>query len=237
MSPAYSEKLKRKAERLQRLRTLRDQMRRCSAPALNALDARMEKYLDFDGGVFIEAGANDGYTQSNTYYYETVRGWNGILVEAVPETAEICRLVRPGAKVYNCALVANDYPNPTVTMKYANLTSIVKGLCNDDKREDRHVRLAIERGYIARTYDVETPARTLTSVIEESGFGHIDFFSLDVEHFELSVLAGLDFDRFGPTFLLVETRQPDEVARMLPGAYRMVERMTEMDFLFSRKPG
>ena len=59
--------------------------RRYSQPALHGMDARLEALLDRDGGVFLEAGAHDGYTQSNTYYLERFRGWTGVLVEAVPE--------------------------------------------------------------------------------------------------------------------------------------------------------
>ena len=36
----------------------------------NDLDIKLEKYLNFSNGFFIELGAHDGITQSNTYYYE-----------------------------------------------------------------------------------------------------------------------------------------------------------------------
>jgi hypothetical protein len=38
------------------------------------------------GGVFIELGANDGLTQSNTAFFEFSRGWTGLLVEPVSYT-------------------------------------------------------------------------------------------------------------------------------------------------------
>lgn len=46
-----------------------------SRPALHELDRKLEKFLDFDGGFFVEAGANDGFAQSNTYYFERFRRW------------------------------------------------------------------------------------------------------------------------------------------------------------------
>ena len=55
-------------------------IRRYSRLALDGLDAKLEQHLDFDGGFFVEAGANDGLTQSNTYYFERWRGWRGLLV-------------------------------------------------------------------------------------------------------------------------------------------------------------
>lgn len=54
-----------------------------SRPALNDLDSKLEKYLNFQNGFFIEVGGNDGYKQSNTYYLEKFLGWRGILVEAI----------------------------------------------------------------------------------------------------------------------------------------------------------
>src|SRR5437588_12223158 len=64
---------------------------RYSHLALNDLDRKLSKYLDYRSGTFIEAGANDGLKQSNTYWFERFRNWRGILVEAVPEKAEECR--------------------------------------------------------------------------------------------------------------------------------------------------
>ena len=48
------------------------------------------RHLTRRGGVFVEAGANDGYAQSNTYYFERMRGWSGVLIEPVPELAHHC---------------------------------------------------------------------------------------------------------------------------------------------------
>ena len=50
---------------------------RYSHLAIFDLDHKLKKYLDFKGGSFIEAGGNDGLTQSNTYWFERFRGWRG----------------------------------------------------------------------------------------------------------------------------------------------------------------
>ena len=72
---------------------------RYSRPALYGIDRKLERWLDRDGGVFIEAGANDGVRQSNTYFLEKKRGWTGLLVEPVPELAAECRKNRRAAVV------------------------------------------------------------------------------------------------------------------------------------------
>ena len=63
--------------------------KRYSYPALNNLDRKMDELLP-DSGVFLEIGANDGYTQSNTYFLERLRNWDGILIEPVPWLYELC---------------------------------------------------------------------------------------------------------------------------------------------------
>ena len=55
--------------------------------------------------MFVEAGAFDGYEQSNTYWLERFRGWAECLrVEPVPELYREAKRNRPSAKVFNCAL-------------------------------------------------------------------------------------------------------------------------------------
>jgi hypothetical protein len=40
---------------------------RYSMPAFDGMDVKLQRYLP-PSGTFLEAGANDGYTWSNTYY-------------------------------------------------------------------------------------------------------------------------------------------------------------------------
>src|SRR5579875_919295 len=96
-----------------------------SHPALHQLDTKLDAILDRDGGFFVEAGAHDGFTQSNTYWLERFRGWSGLLVEPVPLLAGLARR-RRRAIVRNCALVAAGHPEPTVRIRYGDLMSMVE---------------------------------------------------------------------------------------------------------------
>src|SRR4051812_7716391 len=70
-----------------------------------------EQLLEIIGpnGFFVEAGANDGLEQSNTYWLERFHGWRGVLVEAIPALYRNAVDERPDARVFHCALVADDY--------------------------------------------------------------------------------------------------------------------------------
>ena len=37
---------------------------------LNGLDKKLRRFVDYDNGFYVELGANDGITQSNTYFFE-----------------------------------------------------------------------------------------------------------------------------------------------------------------------
>lgn len=176
--------------------------------ALNKLDLKLLPYLNYRGGFFIEAGANDGIQQSNTLYYEKYKGWAGLLIEAIPALAEQCRQNRPRCMIENCALVSSKYPDKTVEMEYYNLMSIVREGFSQQADENQHKDAAnkILRESNKNTYTVSVPAKTLSDVLLSRKIDQIDLLSLDVEGYEENVLNGIDFQKHTPKFILMETR-------------------------------
>ena len=207
---------------------------RYSRPALHELDAKLERHLPKRSGFFIEAGAHDGYTQSNTYYFERFKGWRGVLVEPIPELYRRCVVERPQSTVFNCALVPEGYPEATVTMRFGDLFSLVPGAQGSLAAETAHVRTGA-----ANNYEVVVPARTLSSLLDEVDAPEIDLLSLDVEGYETEVLQGLDLDRHAPRYVVVEilnkARTREGVEQALGERYEFVEALSPLDFLFRRR--
>lgn len=231
------------------MKTIRDDLRRYrrrlyeffgsdrySHPALSQMDRKLERYMPYQNGFFIEAGANDGFAQSNTYYFERFLNWRGILVEPIPELREKCVKERPNSIVLNCALVPMDHDGQDVTMLYCNMMSVVKGAQKSDAADLEYVRrgMKIQRS-VEKIYEVVVPARTLTSILDEIGVKEIDLFSLDVEGYELDVLKGLDLDRYRPKYMLIEARFRDEIESYLAEFYEAIELLSQYDVLYSRR--
>jgi FkbM family methyltransferase len=211
-----------------------------SRPALHDLDQILPHYLQPDGGFFVEAGAADGYFQSNTYWLERNCGWRGVLVEPVPSLAAEAARERQGSKVFNCALVAADVPGAVVRLKYRGAMTVVDGPLSNDGSKDAWEQFEThDLDLDAPQHTFTVAARTLTSVLDEASAPPIDFMSLDVEGFEGEVLKGLDLDRYGPRWLLVETnndsRREQAIWEVLGQRYREVARPTQMDLLLARE--
>lgn len=192
----------------------------------------LARYLDFESGYFVEAGANDGFRQSNTYFLERFKGWRGVLIEPIPELYDRCVLERPNSRCFNCALVDPDSTGDSVLMRFGDLESHLAG--PDDLPPDEDVA---NWGW-SRAYDVLVATRTLTEVLDEAAAPRWDFLSLDLEGHEEQALAGLDLDRHCPRYILVEAVPAEDrlprLQRMLELRYELVDQLGKRDFLFSR---
>jgi FkbM family methyltransferase len=210
---------------------------RYSRPSLGGLETKLAEHLPQRGGVFVEAGAYDGYWQSNTYWLERFRGWSGVLVEPVPELAALARRERPDSTIFQCALVGAESGVTTVEMLFGGTMSMVRGAWGSDEAE---LARAVEGlgGGRARLREITVPARTLTSLLDEAGVGDFDFLSLDVEGHELDCLRGLDLSRHAPRVAMIEivdaTEKLSEVQAILGAGYRMVAQLSSWDYLFER---
>jgi FkbM family methyltransferase len=203
---------------------------RYSHLALNELDRKLKKYIDFRDGYFIEAGANDGLTQSNTYWFEQFRGWRGLLIEAVPEKAQACRRNRPRATIVQSALVASDTIR-SVQINTADLMAFVAGHSQDDAEERARLTRAMSVQNLREVKRIDVPAKTLSSILDDLGSPGVDLLSLDVEGFELEVLKGLDLRRHRPAYILLETDKIDAALDVLGGNYCVVDLLSHHDFL------
>jgi len=150
-------------------------------------------------GYFIEIGAYDGISLSNTFAFENI-GWKGLLIEANPDVAEQCRKNRPGGRVIHAAVGAPGHGNSIIFHAVSGeqgdeMLSFINPGSADLTRfqsEGKTIR------------QIKVPLRTMDSILEEVRPKEIDFVTIDVEGGEMDVLKGFDLARFEPNVVVLE---------------------------------
>lgn len=208
---------------------------------LDGLDQRLESYLNYDNGFFVELGANDGVRQSNTLYFEKYRGWSGVLIEPIPHRYMECLENRGEKNTIFCnACVPFDYDQKYVDMLFIDLMSVSENLSLDIGDVEEHVRRGesfLQR--TERTVRFGAVAATLNHLLHGAGAPKtIDLLSLDVEGAELDVLRGIDLEVYEFNYMLIESRAPTPLVSFLnQHNYEVVDMLSKHDYLFSRQHG
>jgi FkbM family methyltransferase len=219
---------------LMRLIKLRSYIRKFHS--LNKLDKTLSFLLPHRNGYYVEIGANDGISYSNTLYFERKKNWSGILVE--PDKHNFRLLTknrRKSNKFFNCACVSLEFKESFIKFIYSNLMSVT---INDKSKFDKFNTHALSgMRFLAKDEIFETclvPAMNLESILEKANAPSLmDFFSLDVEGNELDVLKGLNHIKYRFKYILIETSEFATISSYLNNArYHFIEKLSHHDYLF-----
>ena len=183
--------------------------------ALNGLDKKLLKYINYDNGFYIECGANDGVDQSNTWYFEKFKNWHGFLIEAHPETFNELKKNRSKKNILiNKFVVANNYKSKIINISDNDLMSKISNF----KKES----------FLTQTM-------TLTDILKKNNAPKlIDLFSLDVEGYEFNVLEGIDFNDYKFKYFLIETNNFNKLNNyLIAKKYKFTDKFSNHDFLFT----
>lgn len=145
-------------------------------------------------GFYVECGALDGETRSNTLMLERLRSWEGLLIEADPANYKLLKKKHRKAFTINACL--SIYPFP-VMMQFKQRFNQGKLLENSDDLKEK-------KGDV-----IEVQCFPLYSILLAINVTRIDFFSLDVEGDELKVLQTLPFDKIDIEMMTVEFKHID----------------------------
>ena len=197
---------------------------------------------DFLGpsGFYIEAGANDGVSQSSTLMLEK-RGWHGLLIEPNKTKLNECKASRSNKNIFeHCALVSSEYNNDTICGNFTESeidASLTGQVIIPSRHWDIPHKIAAEEKTIRKIIDV--PAKTLQSLVDKHKINTIDYLVLDIEGYEYEAMEGLDFSKNQPKFIRVETsslqyRIDAMIEYLLTKDYRFLGMANINDCFFSR---
>ena len=162
------------------------------------------------GGYFVEFGACDGVTLSNTLLLEKTYGWQGALAEPARSWHEALRTNR------NCYITGKCVyrtDGERITFRETDIREL--STLEELKDMDFHAP-ARDSG---AQYEVETI--TLVNLLREARAPkQIDYLSIDVEGAEIDILRTFNFDDFEIKLITIEHNfgpQRDEILSVLEG--------------------
>lgn len=163
-------------------------------------------------GVFVDIGAHDGITLSNTYVLEKEYGWSGICIEPMPHQFKNLSECRD-AKLYNCAIYDTNGIEKFTMLDYDGYPDMLSGITKD--MSIVHMGHVISEGSRmgAKTKIIDVQTRILNEILEEGGVYEIDFLSVDVEGAELKILKSLDYDKFHVKVIIYENGENTNLVR------------------------
>ena len=169
-------------------------------------------------GVFVEIGANDGYSDSATLVLERCLGWKGVLIEAQPEIFRLLQQSKRTAEKVHAAACTGSH----VTM--SGVRTLANGLLDETMTgvsgavETMNARYKKIWGALLDLENVtRVPCKPLANIIRDAGFSSVDFISVDVQGAEYDVLASADPRMFKVILVEAEmvTPQKNELVRKL----------------------
>jgi FkbM family methyltransferase len=160
-------------------------------------------------GVFVDVGAHDGISFSNTYYLERELGWSGLAVEPNPEMYTKLKRQRRCIALEGCVAPQDGRVRFLQISGYSQMLSGIVG--EFDPRHKKRIENEV-RVYGGSSREIEVDGYTLGNLLATYGLTHVDYLSLDVEGPEYLILESLDFRRFDVSVIGVENNYGD--ARM-----------------------
>lgn len=144
-------------------------------------------FRDRREGVFLDIGAYDGITGSNTYFFERNLEWTGVCFE--PSPGQFQRLIQNRtARCINACL--SNYDGE------AQFLDVIEGLTMMGGLIENYDRQALDMLHTRAGQQLEhrtVKVMRLSSFLKDACITDIDYCSIDVEGSEMNILRDLDF--------------------------------------------
>lgn len=184
-------------------------------------------------GFFVEIGANDGISFSNTYYFEKNLNWSGICVEPYPDLFTKLKKNR-NCYLENCCI--SDAVGIKNFLKCTGyITEMYSGLL--DKYDERHLQRIdkeiAEYGGSKEILAVST--NRLDDILEKYKISTIDLISIDTEGGEFDILKSINFSKYKINVIIIENNFNEDSMRkfLVEKGFKLLKRLGKDDIFLN----
>lgn len=161
---------------------------------------------------FIEFGATNGITLSNSFMLEQKLNWSGVLAEPDPQWHKDLMVNRPKAKIItDCIFSETGQKLDFISSQFGELSTIKSFARSEENFSSKgNVQARLQK------YEkIKVNTISLNDVCAENFSGKtIDYMSVDTEGSELDILRNFDFDKYKPAVITVEHNFTDSEKRL-----------------------
>lgn len=161
-------------------------------------------------GVFVDIGAHDGITLSNSYFFEKELEWTGLCIEPLPKVFEQLKKNRSCIVVEGAAWSEDTTKQFRIVEGYAEMLSGFVDTYNPLHEKRIQDEVAAMGGTIT---DVAIRCYDVNRLLLKYNLEDIDFLSIDVEGSELDILKSIDYNKIKIKVVLAENNYGDETLR------------------------
>tara|TARA_Y100000816_G_scaffold121488_1_gene85370 strand:+ start:3960 stop:4718 length:759 start_codon:yes stop_codon:yes gene_type:complete len=141
-------------------------------------------------GIFVEVGAFDGITYSNTKAFEESLDWKGLLIEPSPASFQKLTANRPNTINVSTAISKENDEFLEFTgdnCAVAGLTNILEKCIQDNGRQ-------WISAWNLTSSSIDVKIEKMSNILRNNNIKYIDFLSIDVNGSEFEVLETMDWN-------------------------------------------
>ncbi len=145
---------------------------------------------------YLEIGTNQPLLCNNTYHFYS-KGCYGVCIEPDKNMVDLIKRKRPRDIILNIGIGLNEIQDATFYL----FPNLYNGWSTFSKEE-----ALIRKNETNIDFTIESvPLKSINTIMDEYFKPHPNFISIDVEGLDLEILQSLDFDKYKPEVICVET--------------------------------
>lgn len=160
---------------------------------------RQDSYLEnnvfkgYTNGFYVDVGAHDGITFSNSYFFDKERNWKGICIEPLPDVYN--KLCKNRINSINLNLAVDKKSDIVNFVSNNGYTEMLSGI--QEYLDHRHVNRINTENVLtgAKTNIIQVITKPLKDIFLENKINHVNYLSIDVEGAEKQVIESIDFNQ------------------------------------------
>ena len=172
----------------------------------DGIDKKVLERLSFKkNGIFIECGASDGITYSNSYLLEQKYGWTGLLIEPIQDQFDALVGYRKKSICEKYIMTSFKESGKNIKILNAGPESIIMDSQIGNLSMSNKERMNILESQKMIKGSESVKSISISELLDRHDINEVDIFFLDVEGSEINVLDGLDTNKHKIKNIVVET--------------------------------